>query len=71
MYSSYINKDQENMDSSIKRILVMGATGAGKSLAGNFILDGRNSGRYKSSAASVGGVTKEVRIQEAHALGNS
>jgi predicted GTPase len=50
------------MESSNKRILVMGATGAGKSLAGNFILDGRNSGRFKSSGACVGGVTKEVRI---------
>ena len=59
------------MESSNIRILVMGGTGAGKSLAGNFMLDGRNSGRYKSSAACVGGVTKEIRIQEAYALGNS
>ena len=50
------------MESSSKRILVMGAPGVGKSLAGNFLLDGRNSGRYKSSAACVGGVTREVRI---------
>jgi hypothetical protein len=48
----------------------MGGTGVGKSYAGNFILDGRNSGRLKSSSASVGGVTKEVRIFEANALGN-
>ena len=50
------------MESSTKMILVMGGTGVGKSYAGNFTLDGRNSGRFKSSGACVGGVTKEVRI---------
>jgi nucleoside-triphosphatase THEP1 len=50
------------MESSSKRILVMGAPGVGKSFAGSFLLDGRNSGRFKSSTACVGGVTKEVRI---------
>ena len=55
------------MESTSKRILVMGGTGAGKSKAGNFILDGRDSGRFKSSAACIGGVTTAVRIQEANA----
>ena len=50
------------MESSSKRIFAVGGTGVGKSLAGNFLLDGENSGRFISSEVCIGGVTKEVRI---------
>ncbi len=49
----------------------MGATGAGKSNFGNYMLDGRDSQRFKSSAATVSGVTTKIRMDGNNALGNS
>jgi GTPase Era involved in 16S rRNA processing len=49
-------------------ILVVGAPEAGKSNFGNFMLDGKNSQRFKSSSECVSGVTRTIRMEINHAL---
>ena len=52
-------------------IIVRGAPGAGKSNFCNFMIDGYASGRYKTSSACVGGVTKTIRSEINFALNNN
>jgi predicted GTPase len=55
--------------SKVKTILLIGEIGVGKSNLCNFLLDGKASGRFESSAKVVSGVTKTIRSAEGHALG--
>ena len=40
--------------------MVVGTAGVGKSTVCSFFIDGRESQRFKSSKACVGGVTREI-----------
>jgi GTP-binding protein EngB required for normal cell division len=52
-------------------IVPFGGPGVGKSTLCNFLIDGKNSGLFKSSDTTEGGETKHVTHQEGHALGDS
>jgi len=50
--------------------LLLGEAGAGKSLIANFLIDGRDSGRFLSSNFVGPSVTKDVQVFEWHEFGN-
>lgn len=51
-------------------LIPFGGTGTGKSNLCNFLLDGRNSGSFKSSNYTGGGETKKVSSQKNWVLGD-
>ena len=51
--------------------MVVGPPGVGKSTFCNFFVYGRETNIFKSSKASVGGVTREMLVALGHALGDS
>ena len=53
-------EEEEVKEQEPKSIMVVGPTGVGKSTFSSFFIDGRESQRFKSSNASVGGVTREM-----------
>jgi predicted GTPase len=52
-------------------IVPFGGPGVGKSTLGNYLLDGRDSGRFKGSDTTEGGETKHVTHQSGRALGDA
>lgn len=48
-----------------------GSAGCGKSTLCNFLLDGNNSARFKSSKTTAGGETKTISAQIGFALGKA
>ena len=50
-------------------IITIGGPGTGKSTVNNFLLDGKDSGRFKASKTTEGGETKSVSKQLGHAFG--
>ena len=53
-------KDEEAKEQEPITIMVVGPPGVGKSSVCSYLVDGRESQRFKSSNASVGGVTREM-----------
>jgi septin family protein len=64
-------EQEEVKEQEPKSIMVVGTAGVGKSTFCSFFIDGRESQRFNSSNASVGGVTREMQIAISHALGDS
>ena len=52
-------------------VVPFGSAGCGKSTLCNFLLDGKNSGRFKSSKTTAGGETKTISAQSGFALGKA
>ena len=48
----------------------MGGPGCGKSTLCNFLLEGKDSGKFKASKSTKTGETKTVSSQEGYALGD-
>lgn len=59
------------MQSQFNTALVAGPPGSGKSMVCSFMLDGRNSGRYKSSKTTGNAETIDVQIESGPSLGTS
>jgi GTP-binding protein EngB required for normal cell division len=55
-----IREEEEVKEQEPKSIMVVGTAGVGKSTLCSFFIDGRESQTFKSSHASVGGVTREM-----------
>ena len=53
-------EEEEVKEQEPKSIIVVGPPGVGKSTFSSFFIDGRESQRFKSSNATVGGVTREM-----------
>lgn len=51
-------------DQDIFTILLLGKPGQGKSLLSNFLIDGYNSGKFKSGETGERGITKVVQVEE-------
>jgi septin family protein len=50
-------------------MIVLGQPGVGKSTVCNYLVDGYDSKRFRSSKACVGGVTREIQVDINYVLG--
>ena len=66
-----IREEEEVKEQEPITIMVVGPPGVGKSTFCNFFVYGRETNIFKSSKASVGGVTREMLVALGHALGDS
>ena len=66
-----IREEEEIKEQEPITIMVVGPPGVGKSTFCNLLIDGRDKHKFKSSNASVGGVTREMLVALGHALGDS
>lgn len=51
-------------------IVPLGGAGVGKSTIQNFLIDGKDSGKFKTSKTTGGGETKAISFQAGVALGD-
>lgn len=51
-------------------IVPFGGMGCGKSTLANFLVDGKDSGKFETSNSTGGGVTKKIKSVKGFALGD-
>jgi len=51
-------------------IVPFGGMGCGKSTLANFLVDGRDSGKFLTSNSTGGGVTRKIKSSKGFALGD-
>jgi GTP-binding protein EngB required for normal cell division len=62
-------EEQKSQERCVSMIM-LGQPGVGKSTVCNYLIDGNNSNRFRSSQESVGGFTREIQVAENNALGD-